>query len=315
MIAIEGLKIIQGDFAYDVNWRVSEHAELAQDHVGLTIGGLCYGEISPDGSAIVGDDGFLFIKGGSNSWDAQIAGAAVISKPDFVRSCDDLTEFREKCQSRGISSAVVIVPEKDIVYPEFSPNCRGVTLGKRSIDLFLEDFEEISYPLAGILDLKKHVEVYHKRDSHFNAFGGFVVANACLKKIGCETFFYREAPFNHAKFQDDLAVKWERFETMRRSVRPDYSETVLADGNPLTGLHLRIDSHVVKNGKKIIIYGDSYSWNPDAGLSRYMAYRFETVHFIWSRQIDWDVLDAIEPDAVVMESAERFLIGGLIRRG
>lgn len=314
MTAVKDLEVMQGDFAYDLDWCAKEYAALAHEQVGLKIGKLEYGEVSPDGSAIIGEDGFIFIKGGSNDWDSQIAGNAIISDDDFTRSRENLAEFKRHCGNRGISAGVIVIPEKDVIYPELSPNCKGVTLDKRSVNIFLNDFGDIGYPLSEMVNLKEHVRVYHKRDSHFNAFGGFVVANECLRLIGYDELSYDEVPFIHSDFQDDLAVKWERFDTKRRTVRPSYKESVLANGNPVNGLHLRLDSHVIKNKKKIIIYGDSYSWNPDAGLCRYMTYKFETVHFIWSRRVDWDLLDAINPDVVIMESAERFLIGGLVRR-
>jgi hypothetical protein len=63
-----------------------------------------------------------------------------------------------------------------------------------------------------------------------------------------------------------------------------------------------------------MIFGDSYSWNPDAGLSRFMTRRFETVHFLWGRDIDWSLVDAIAPSAIVVQAAERFLIQGLVYR-
>jgi hypothetical protein len=45
-----------------------------------------------------------------------------------------------------------------------------------------------------------------------------------------------------------------------------------------------------------------------------MTRRFETVHFLWGRDIDWSLVDAIAPSAIVVQAAERFLIQGLVYR-
>lgn len=305
---------MRSDFAFDEHVALTEARELAEKGLGSKLDTLEYGEISPDGSAIAGKNRFLFIKGGSNDWDLQISAKARISETDLDKSSEDIVNFKRESEYRGIPFSIIIIPEKDIVYPEFSPNCDGVKMGRRSIHLLRDRHEFVRYPLQSLFEFKASARLYHKRDSHFNAFGGFVIANEVLDSIGLERMQYSDIPFLHREFQDDLAIKWEPFFTLRRTMSEEYDEAIIAEGNPLTGLHLQLNSHAIENGKKILIVGDSYSWNPDAGLCRFMTRKFSEVHFIWNRAVNWELVDTMKPDAIIIQSAERFLIGGLVRR-
>ncbi|NMN03188.1 MULTISPECIES: methyltransferase domain-containing protein [unclassified Novosphingobium] len=305
---------IQTDFAFDVGVAVEEAQRLANEAVGLDLDSLDYGAVSADGAAVIGRDGFAFISGGSNAWSEQIRGEAMISDGLLAQSVADIAAMQRECAARAIPQCVIVVPEKDIVYPELSPNCDGVVLGRRSVH-YLQDLQPaVIYPLDDMLAAKSDALVYHRRDSHYNAFGGLIVANAALRAMNLEQIDYRDVPFIHRPFQDDLAVKWEPFPTLRRTVPFDYHEEVLQPGNPLTGLHICLHSSAAQNGRTAIIFGDSYSWNPDGGLSRFLTRKFERTHFIWGRHIDWTVVDAIAPSAIIMQTAERFLIGGLVYR-
>jgi SAM-dependent methyltransferase len=305
---------MQTDFAFDIGVAVEEAQRLAEQAIGLQVEALDYGDVSDDEAAIVGKEGFAFINGGSNAWSMQIQGKTIIADDVLEQSVADIGAFRQLCAERSIAHCVIIVPEKDIVYPELSPNCKNIELGRRSIHRLRECLPSVRYPLDQLIAAKPDALMYHRRDSHYNAFGGLIVANDVLNSIGVSPIDYSEVPFAHREFQDDLAVKWEAFPTMRRIVPFDYIEEVLQEGDPLTGLHIQLRSTHVQNGETVMIFGDSYSWNPDAGLSRFMTRRFETTHFIWARDIDWALVDTVAPSAIIMQSAERFLTGGIVYR-
>jgi hypothetical protein len=147
----------------------------------------------------------------------------------------DIDAIEHQCTQRGIAHCIIIAPEKDIVYPELSPNCADVELGPRSVHRLLERRPSVCYPLDQLVAAKVDALMYHRHDSHFNVFGGLIVANDALTGMGFAPIGYSEVPFAHREFQDDLAVKWEAFPTMRRIVPFDYTEEVLREGNPLPG--------------------------------------------------------------------------------
>jgi hypothetical protein len=274
---------------------------------------LIPGQCSPDGSAIVGQQDYMFIHGGSNRWNEQISGELVIPDDAFERTLRIIAETRAECALRDIRLSIAIVPEKDVVYPEASPNCAGVALGKRSVHRMLAEVPDVRYSWEELICHKHVSQLYHKFDSHFNCFGGLIVTNQILSAAGYAPILWDELRFTHKLWQDDLSVKWSPLQLYRRTLVDDYQETLLAAGNPLTGTHIAFVADDEEREGTAIVYGDSYSWNPDAAISRFLLYRFKQVHFIWSRSIDWTLVDSLNPALLVIQSAERFLISGLFR--
>jgi len=301
------------DNDFDLKSVEAEKVALASQGIGAIIQSLSYGDTSSDGSSIVGDDQFLFISGGSNYWNEQISGHHRISDEDFESSLSTLSDIKNECAARSIAFSLVVIPEKDLVYPDKSPNCRGITLGERPVHQLQAAFPDTLYPLPELRAATGDALLYHKRDSHFNFFGGLIIFNSIAAILRIEPLEYDSTPSMHAPWQDDLAVKWEKYPTIRRTLCPEYDELVIKSGTPLTGHHMKLTAKFPTNNDCAVIYGDSYAWNPDAGLSRFLTRRFKTVHFIWSRRIDWDLITELGPTALIVESAERFLIGGLFR--
>lgn len=301
------------DNDFDREWAEKERQTLEDQGLGLILENLSYGDVSADGSSVVGKNASLFINGGSNHWRLQLAGQHSISDQDLASSIETLTQIKAECDARSIAFALVIIPEKDLVYPEDSPNCRDITLGDRSVHRLKAAFPGTLYPLSDLCAARNDALLYHRRDSHFNFFGGLVIFNAMAGMLGIDPLDYDHTPNIHAPWQDDLAVKWEPYKTLRRTLKADYDEHIVAEGAPLTGHHMHLTAHDASNDECAVVYGDSYSWNPDAGLARLLTRRFKNVHFIWSRQVNWDLMTELAPTTILMEAAERFLVGGLFR--
>lgn len=274
---------------------------------------LTYGQCSADESAIVGGDNMLFIHSGSNRWADQISGSLTIGDADLARSCSIIADAEAKCHARGTAFVVAVVPEKDVIYPEFSPSCAGVPLSQRSVHQLIAAMPQVIYPWADLIGHKHLSRVYHRFDSHFNAAGGMVVTNAVLRAADLAPLDWAELSFTHVRWQDDLSLKWEAGPLHRRTLVNVYREEVLAKGNPLTGTHIAFTLREPRHSRSAIVFGDSYSWNIDAGIARLLLYRFDTVHFVWSRAINWELVDAVRPELIIMESAERFIVAGLVR--
>lgn len=300
------------DNRFDQNLFDHEIANL-HDYEKNSLNSMRYGQSSADGSAIIGRDNHIFIQGGSNRWSQQITGNAVIADVDFDRTRRVIDSYTTECHNRGIDLSIIIIPEKDVIYPEYSPNCHDIILQDRTIHKIMNEYPSVHYPWENIIRHKHCGLTYHRLDSHYNTFGGFIVFNAVLDSLNISNVSWDDIYFAHREWQDDLSIKWFAKKFTRRTLLENYRETSIAQGNPLTGTHIKFESNIARNDDTIVVFGDSYSWNPDAGLSRFLLYRFKTVHFIWNRNINWSFVDRVKPKAIVVQSAERFLIGGLVR--
>jgi len=291
----------------------NEEMKNLQGEARNILSSIRYGDCSQDGSAIVGKDNYIFIRDGSNRRSQQIPGYVSISDMDFERTCAAVDQAELECRKRGIALCTIVIPEKDVIYPEFSPNCDGIALGDRSVHKLISERPSVIYPWKELINHKHICGLYHKFDSHFNAFGGFVIANSIFNNVKINPIQWDDISFVHRQWNDDLSVKWYKNSFNRRTILEKYQETSIAQGNPLTGTHILFNSDLSENDDTAIIFGDSYSWNPDAGISRYLLYRFKKLHFIWSRSIDWTFVDQVQPKLVIIQSAERFLVNGLVR--
>lgn len=300
-------------FDFDLIVESEDLSALKKDQNLAEFFGLKVGTVSSDQSVIVGLDDFLFIYDGSNYWKSQLSGDAIVSDVDLNFACNVVAEYQRQCDARAMDFVFSIIPEKDIVYPEKSPNAGNSLSPVRSVHRYMQRLStKIAYPLEEMLEAKKETRLYHIRDSHFNFFGGLIVANSVLKALNEDLLHIDDVPVQHTPYQDDLSVKWVQFEARRRQVRVDYHEQVLSSVEGHLGLHLKLTNETLSNESVLVIYGDSYSWNPDAGLARFMTRVYKTVHFIWKKHVDWDFIDSVRPDALVLQSAERFLVRGII---
>ena len=271
------------------------------------------GTVSSDSSAIVGRAGFLFVNDGSNKWKDQLSGELTLSPETNDAISRKLEEYNERLSKLDVQFRFVIVPEKDIVYPDLSPNVVSSPAAKRPAEQILGRHPSYTlYSKDALIAATTACNTYHARNSHFNFFGGMVVAKQILASLGNELPSDERIPSSLVFWPDDLGIKWvPNLTTRRRILRRFYAEEEVVKVEFHVGRYLILRNEGAVRKHPIVIFGDSYSWNPDAGIARYLALAFSEVHFVWKKQIDWELIERVKPVALILQSAERFLIKGL----
>lgn len=270
------------------------------------------GAVSSDGSAVVGHSGFLFVNDGSNSWKSQISGSVALEPTIYKLTLENLRNIKDRLLEKSINFRFVVVPEKDVVYPELSPNVNGVPAAGRPVLALNNEVPDIIYPLEALKAGREFFQTFHARNSHFNFYGGLIVADAVLHSLGYDAVTEYTIKTDIVRWPDDLSMKWfEDLKTSRRMVGRVYNEHEIRSSASHVGRYLLLRNVHARDPGKLVIFGDSYSWNPDAGLCRFLSLVFQEVHFLWQKNIDWDLIEAIKPHTVVVQSAERFLIKGV----
>lgn len=271
------------------------------------------GSISSDSSAVVGHSGFLFVNDGSNSWKDQIAGSVALDSATCQLTLENLRNIKDRLQERSVDFKFLVIPEKDVVYPELSPNVNGIPSAGRSVLELNSKFPDIIYPLAALKIGRECLQTYHARNSHFNFYGGLIVADALMRSLGFDALTEYTIKTQIVRWPDDLSMKWsDDLKTSRRMIARVYSEQEVKASDSHVGRYLLLRNNDAKISGSVLIFGDSYSWNPDAGLCRFFSLTFEEVHFLWQKTIDWDLIESVKPHTVILQSAERFLIKGLV---
>lgn len=270
-----------------------------------------------------GDDGWVFLAGGSNPFLTYLRGIDEIERTVL----DDWRALLESRRSRlaglGIRYQHVFAPEKSTIYAD-----RLCPAGDRN----RSHIARLNTVAGGMfLDLVPYflhqrdaLQLYHRTDSHWNFYGAF----SAFQLLGSDLGFrvpesILRAPVEQIEVMWDLGSKLSPPQTERSEIRDvlvharrvwvnQLVEIKEASGNPNEG-RLHVGSVAVfrnpqaVNRQRVVIFGDSFSEYRPHLLTAMFAEAFEEVHFVWSSSIDFDYVDLVRPDLVVTELAERFM--------
>lgn len=275
-----------------------------------------------------GRDGWLFLTGGSN----QVL--RFYTEPDFF-SLEQRAAWRKLLKEREIRASKcgarychVIAPEKLSVYPEFYDGELPFIEQAPSRCLAPDAVEgapqvvEIWQRFAALKQAGE--QLYFKTDTHWTHAGAFAAADAVCRHFGLDIGSqFLERPLAQAQLVLDLGGKLQppvveswtmrtgsgRLTRIAASDMVAYKEAHGAENEP--GLHVGC-SVAFRNATptvraRLVLYGDSFSEYRDHLMMGALAETFEETHFVWSSQLDWNHIEALQPDFVVSELAERFM--------
>jgi alginate O-acetyltransferase complex protein AlgJ len=271
----------------------------------------------------VGQDGWLYWVGRAREVETFYGDTATSRR--ILRRWARLIDGRaDRLDRLGIRHAHTVVPDKLAVYPELlgrpfpgvddPPGARLARLARTPmVDL-----------MAPLLAARADEPVYLRTDTHWT-YRGYLVAYRAL----CEAL---DAPVaehvfagTHARerFTFDLGEKlspavdeaYVAYDFPRHAERIDANALVHVreSGRAIRPRGLFVGSRVVLRNRqapdprRLVLFGDSYIYSPGARLTAMLAETFAEVHAIWSANIDWAYVEAVRPDALLFEIAERFL--------
>lgn len=276
--------------------------------------GLRTGVVSPGGVAVAGRDGYLFIGDGANRWEQQFRGALVLSPP-WIEAWRSLAERRrDEAAQRGLTFFQLVVPEKQVIYPEMRwPQGEVSGAGRPSKLLLTALGADLAfvYPEDEITCARAASPVFLRHNSHWTPSGCCaalaplaVAAGAALdwetltfaveEVVGPQDLsrhFFDPAPTEAAWWLTSCGV-----EQFRHLAAPGRNH----------GASFGIENPAAQDPRTAIIFGDSYAF--DAGLAAALTAVFARLICIWSKSVSWDLAMQHGAQVVIWESAERFLI-------
>lgn len=286
------------------------------------------GMTSPDGSAVLGHDGHLFLVGGSNALAAQYAepasDAARESTARAVAGWNDLVRARERrARSAGCRFAQVVVPEKATVLRSLLDREEAApTRLLRHLEAALGGVESFMSARTVFDGWAGPEAPYSRLDSHCSPSGSLALVRAMLDRLGLEDAVGDVPMSRRSLYVGDLSERF--FGRGLSDVRLEPSSAVLARAeaelvlvetvNPGPGRHIGT-KHVWRNpsslyGERVVVFGNSFfgaGRTTPAKLSWWFARLFREFHFIWSPEMDDDYMASVSPDVVIAQTVERFL--------
>jgi hypothetical protein len=277
-----------------------------------------------------GQDGWLFLVGGSNSIGALYDRNAPLLSDAKLQAWVTLIEGRaHRLERMGIQYVHISIPEKLTLYDnrfhdppivdwQLSPGLRLGEMMQRS------PYAHVWLDLVGpFRAARDEVQLYYKTDTHWTPEGCFVAYKLLCQKLGIRPeLSLLTRPRREVESVLDLGLKMEppALEPLRlydftkdaqktyRNVIAQYLDTVTANALVHIGAHIRYkNANPAAANKKILIFGDSYaSLRPD-GLTAMLAETAREVEFIWSSNLDWSYIKRARPDIVIYDLVERFM--------
>ncbi len=276
------------------------------------------GELSPDGVAIVGEQGHLFIHGGAND-NLRSHRGEIEMAPGWMDSWRALMEQRlEQSSEAGRSLVCVVFPEKLAVYGDLFPHDL-TPLAPRPVLSLLEAGLALIYPQDELIRARDLGDTYLRTDSHLTVRGNQLMATAVLDSLSVTPDFmsdfkqsqpYLAAGDLGSHFRPPVLEQMTLIASpSRASILSDNRAQVQAVGGHIGTIRV-FRNDEAPDGRTVVVFGDSYGFGDDAyqGLSWYLAQVFREVHLLWV-PFGWDpgYLDSVRADVAVCETAERFI--------
>lgn len=282
---------------------------------------LRVGQRSACSYAIVGHGDHLFIHGGSNGLHGQYTEHP--GSDEVVRRAhgwfDLIKERKRKLDAAGIEFSQIILPEKSTVLTHLSPGATiDATPAYDLLQSLLVNLGSTYIPTLKLL--RSAVFPFRKLDSHLSAQGASVVARHVFVNFGGTVD--EDVKWVSAGYQPgDLAQKFglimgeEMFRPSESSLTPLddlvlIQETGAQNGNEHIGITAHWRNRNAPDGRSVLVFGNSFferGRNPH-DLSWWFARQFSEYRFVWSPQVDFNLVADIRPDLVVAQTTERFLV-------
>lgn len=279
------------------------------------------GTISPDGVAMVGSEGHLFLCGGSNDNLAMYRGELPLTH-DWLERWRALVAERQLDASRlNCATCLLVIPDKLAVYHDLFPQDSMTSEASRPILRLLREAElPIIYPCGALCDARSQCETYLRTDSHLTAYGNRLIAGLTVEALGCPATLLDEIPREEVPYvmSGDLGQHFRPpiVEINRQLVAPSASKIVFDNWSEVSSVGGHIGIRRVfrrddaRDPRTIVVFGDSYGFGDESyqGLSWFLAQIFREVHFVWL-PFGWDpdYLERVGADLVVCQTAERFV--------
>jgi hypothetical protein len=285
---------------------------------GLALTEVSVFHISSKSTVILGDEGWLYMRLSDGPGSSEFSKLAPLSESELNRWQYLLEQRCAWLAKRHISYLVVIVPEKQSVYPEFLPAEARKLQFEQWASQLVGRLKSTDSPVT-ILDLQPYLFqaktrelVYWKADTHWNQYGIYVGYRAIMDEIrrmlpgkpliilGPDGFARFPAKGVAGDLANMLGVP-ELFNERFNAMTPR--------GQTLPSRNERDQLYEVNGDPRmprLVMYHDSFG----SELIPLLARSFSHGAYFWGKHnMRAEFIAAEQPDLVIDEFAERFLTG------
>lgn len=280
---------------------------------------------SPSSLVQKGEDGWYFYTNDNN---LQIGmGKKKLSSEELEAIRKNQVAIQTSLEEQGIDYVLVFTPSKASVYPEFLKGGNNY-VGQTMIDQVTSYLQETTtIPVINVkpnlIEAKDEKEVYFRTDTHWNHAGAYIGYQAVINKLN-EIGVIQSQPVSistnpetrYGEFSPIMGypellppdsfmattIQNTQASLLSESEKVNRVKKILADNEIMGNYYFYSNPSAEKNA---LILGDSFfvTWY----MPELLAENFAEMHFIQSDIVSNEIIQAIQPDIVILERTERFI--------
>jgi hypothetical protein len=276
------------------------------------------GEVSNDRSAVVGKNGWCFIYEGSNNYRGAYHDVGLAPLGDQWASL--IEQRQRKCEALGARFVQLIVPNKATIMPENYPEPLGAGVTPM-LHRLLESTPTANF-LCPVEEMRNPVVrdyVFRRNDNtHLTLVGNAMLVVLLLAAVGVDPVSIpciETTRVNHtgdlgSKFAEPIsewfcAPKYDVGLLDQRGIEKTHE--IVVDGFNGTRQSFHNPGAPIK--QTLLVFGNSFfERTPSWGMSPILAALFEEFHFVWTPVFDEACAVTLEPDIIICQTCERFMI-------
>lgn len=274
------------------------------------------------GNLMYGKNGFYFFNLIDPKLPNQNYKTIFFTPAELTKIKDELEKENEWFKAKSIPYFIVVVPDKEAIYPEYYPYPDNI-LTNFKLDQ-LEDYLKnnstvrlIDLRESLIKDKSEKILLYFKRDTHWNQYGAFFAYQEIMRqlsKINSNIYIPKLPDFDVNTAQTNEVITGDLTRIAMLSQEPNQLQIRFIPNNNFPSKKKKL--------KKVFIYGDSFSKRIVAeeimGLVPFLSFSFEQVFdrsYItdlernqkWVTPLDYAEIEEEKPDLVIRETVQRNL--------
>lgn len=319
---LENRQFIQAANCYRRTLQLDASLTAAHENLAQTIAECSAADVTAKRSDIpilekvsIGKDGWLFLHNDTNGVIAQITGQSLFSDAELQQWNTLLHKRHEQFRDRGIPYFFLIVPNKHCVYPEYLPDGIELSETRNVVQLlnFLKNKAPVQpiYPLEALLAAKRERRTYIQQDSHWNYFGAFVGYEHLMAEVSKQLPSVGILDRSAVKFEERLTDGGDLGRAIGKTVGmtttariPNATAECIFDNKIVNTGNIAIYENANQDLPKAIVFRDSFcGW-----MAPFLAESFSRLVLVWQPNIDQAIVDQEQPDVVISQQIERFLV-------
>jgi alginate O-acetyltransferase complex protein AlgJ len=272
-----------------------------------------------ESDVLIGNDGWLFLRAGSNNVLDQHTGRRRMPQDDVEAWHAALAGRVEWARDRGVAYRAIFVPDSQAVYRDKLPDDVAAQLiphDQRPVPVMIASLprevrDAVLYPLDELIAASARDETFQRGDTHWTEFGSWVVYNALKDSLGdlaIDWISEDRLAFHAASEWGDLGSKLDPPQ-MTLCLRAELSgadATCTFDNKVRNNGHVRVYRRSEPTSQaRCLVFADSFARNIEKFLVNTFA---ETVLVHSSRRFDFEFAETVAPDVVLTLGVERFAI-------